>query len=174
MHALPEQCKLRWTSPTAYVLAGMYEYMFRCAVAATSTSSSTPGSDSNSSSSETQTQTQTQTFTVQRTSRDLVFKVHTGFLAGSLTVLGCGVVFLCVLMLKWWLLGRQVTLSPLETAGALGRSVVAGRPEMGIMEILSVVDEEVVRREGVVKETKMEKGGLVKGVEVDMVEVSGK
>ena len=159
----PEKCNLRWTRPTDYVLAAMYDYMFRCALAAAVTNNNSTH------------EVETQRSQVLRTSQQQVFQVHAGFLAASMTVLACGVLFVGALLWNWWLLGRPVTLSPLETVAALGSPVMEGKPEATIGQILrGVADGEVVRRGTWAGEREVENRGFgTKGV-VEVVEIIDK
>lgn len=113
----PPTCRIKFRSPTEYVLSVMYEFMFRFALAA--------GKGA-----------ETQTLTARRTSRTLVHQVDAVFLAVSLAAMTCGIVLVGALIWNWWLLGRPVTLSPLETAGALGRPILDDRPCATIDQIL--------------------------------------
>lgn len=113
----PPSCRLKFRSPTEYALGVMYEFMFRFALAA--------GEG-----------TETQTLTARRTSRALVHQVDAVYLAVSLVAMTSGIVLVGALIWNWWLLGRPVTLSPLETAAALGRPLLEDYPYATIDQIL--------------------------------------
>jgi len=98
------RCRLQFRSPTEYFLATLYDYMFRAAMSL---------GDG----------TETQIFQVERTVPVLVFSTDGRYLAAGLVVMTCGLVFVMVLMWGWWQLERPVTLSPLETASAMGAPI---------------------------------------------------
>ncbi|KAK0707032.1 hypothetical protein B0T26DRAFT_744080 [Lasiosphaeria miniovina] len=106
--ALPrnERCRLQWSRPTEYVLASMYDFMFRCALHA--------GSDIS----------EAQNFTARRTVPTAVFQADARYLAGALAAMACGLVLVAALLWNFWLLGRNVTLSPLEIASGFGAPVL--------------------------------------------------
>ena len=114
----PPKCRLKFSPPTEYTLNTMYEIMFRFAIAA--------GNG-----------TETQTFEATRTARTLVFQTDPGFLAASVVALVGAIALLGTLMWSWWLLGRFMTLSPLETAAAVGRPILADQPHATLDEILA-------------------------------------
>lgn len=116
----PPKCRLKFASPVSYALEVMHEFMFRFAIAAAANDS--PAEE--------------QTFSVTKTERTLVFQVDPGFLAASVVALTAGIVLVGALMWNWWLLGRPVTLSPLETPAALGMPVLVARPHATLPEIL--------------------------------------
>jgi len=113
----PSMCRLKFKPPTQYVLTVMYEFMFRWSLAA--------GKGN-----------ETQTFTAQRTASELVYQADPAFLAVSLGAMACGIVLGVALIWNWWLLGRPVSLSPLETAAALGRPILEDQPHATIDQIL--------------------------------------
>ncbi|KAK0641870.1 hypothetical protein B0T16DRAFT_461894 [Cercophora newfieldiana] len=99
------RCRLDFRSPTEYVLATLYDFTFRSAIILGNSTSST------------------QTFETQRTVPMLVFRTDGRYLAAGLVVMVCGLVFVVMLMWGWWQLERPVTLSPLETASAMGAPI---------------------------------------------------
>jgi len=113
----PSTCRLKFTSPTEYALRVMYQFMFRFALAA--------GSG-----------IQTEKFDTEKISPTLVYRVDAHYLAVGLAALGCSIAFVAALMWNWWLLGRHVTLSPLETSAALGMPVLPHNPHASLHEIL--------------------------------------
>ncbi|KAK4217517.1 hypothetical protein QBC37DRAFT_277208 [Rhypophila decipiens] len=131
----PSMCRIKFRSPTEYVLGVMHEFMFRFALAA--------GRDDSNSTSNTN---NTQAIIAQRTARALIYQVDPAFLAGSLVAMACGIALLGALMWNWWLLGRPVTLSPLETAAALGRPLLADQPRATVDEILAAETQSLKRR----------------------------
>ncbi|KAK3392767.1 hypothetical protein B0H63DRAFT_443067 [Podospora didyma] len=114
----PATCRVKFASPAEYVLSMMHELMFRFALAA--------GNG-----------TETQVFAVTKTARTLVLQVDPGFLAAGVVFLACGIALVSALMWNWWLLGRPVTLSPLETAAALGKPILEGQPDATLGKILA-------------------------------------
>jgi hypothetical protein len=95
------RCALKFSSPTQYVLNSMHDFMFRASLQAGST-------------------TDLQTISVQRTSLTLIFHSNYRYLAASLVIMVLSLLTLLFPLWGWWELGRQVSLSPLETAKALG------------------------------------------------------
>ncbi|KAM7192399.1 hypothetical protein V8F20_008859 [Naviculisporaceae sp. PSN 640] len=116
----PPTCQLKFKSPTEYILSIMYELMFRFALAAGK-------------------EVETQTFIAKRTAPALIYQVDPAYLAASLVAMACGIAFLGALIWNWRLIGRSVTLSPLETTAALGRPILENRPHATIHEILTEV-----------------------------------
>jgi len=115
------RCRLLWTSPTEYVLANLYDFMFRSAMQL--------GNG-----------TETQTFAVRRTTPTLVFQADVRYLGAGLVLTACGIGLLALLMWGWWQLERSVTLSPLETASAMGAPILQeAERDASINEILAKV-----------------------------------
>ncbi|KAK0627390.1 hypothetical protein B0T14DRAFT_563198 [Immersiella caudata] len=98
------RCRLNFRSPTEYVLATLYDFMFRAAMVV--------GNG-----------TETQVFEARRTVPTLVFRTDGRYLGAGLAVMVCGLVCVGMLMWGWWQLERPVTLSPLETASAMGAPI---------------------------------------------------
>jgi len=94
-----ENCPLKWSSPTDYVLDSMQDFMFRAALRAAK-------------------RTDSQTFSVRRAKRRLVFHSVYGYLAAASTTTLFGTFFVLITLQGRWSLGRAVSLSPLETANA--------------------------------------------------------
>ncbi|KAK3385970.1 hypothetical protein B0H63DRAFT_473922 [Podospora didyma] len=120
------QCGLTWRSPTEYVLKAMHDFMFRVAL-------------------RTGNGTETQTFEVQRTDMQLVFRSDGRYLGSAMATTACCLVLMGSLVWGWWRLDKKVTLSPLETARALGGAVNGSlvarrvRPDGTIDDILDAV-----------------------------------
>jgi len=98
------RCRLKWNRPTEYVLASMYDFMFRAAMRI--------GNG-----------TETQVFDTRQTVPTLVFQTDGRYLGVGLAVMACGLGVIAMLMWGWWQLERPVTLSPLETASAMGAPI---------------------------------------------------
>ncbi|KAK3368237.1 hypothetical protein B0H63DRAFT_504222 [Podospora didyma] len=115
-------CGMTWNRPTQYVLEQLYEYMFRVALRV--------GRD-----------TERQAFTVDRTVTVLVFRTETRFLGAAVVLIACGLGLVGSLSWGWWRLKRPVSMSPLETAKALGSPVFqdVAAPDASIDQILSGV-----------------------------------
>jgi hypothetical protein len=94
-----ENCALKWSSPTDYVLDSMQDFMFRAALRAAK-------------------RTDSQTFSVRRAKRKQVFHSVYGYLAAASTITLFGTFFVLIMLPGRWSLGRTVSLSPLETASA--------------------------------------------------------
>jgi hypothetical protein len=94
-----QNCALKWSSPTDYVLNSMQDFMFRAALRAAN-------------------DTDSQTFSVRRAKRRLVFHSVYGYLAAASTTTLFGTFFVLITLQGRWSLGRAVSLSPLETATA--------------------------------------------------------
>jgi hypothetical protein len=94
-----ENCALKWSSPTDYVLDSMQDFMFRAALRAAK-------------------RTDSQTFSIRRAKRRLVFHSVYGYLAAASTTTLFGTFFVLIRLQGRWSLGRAVSLSPLETANA--------------------------------------------------------
>ena len=92
-------CHLKWSSPTQFVLNSMQDFMFRAALRASNN-------------------TEVQTFTALRTSPTQVFHSEYGYLAAAIVITLLGVSRVLFMLRGWWLLGRTVSLSPLEVAKA--------------------------------------------------------
>ncbi|KAK5656881.1 hypothetical protein OQA88_4431 [Cercophora sp. LCS_1] len=122
--AVPERCQVKWTDPKEYAMGSLYEFMFRAALLV--------GNGS-----------ETQILSVNKTVPTLVFRTDTGYLGGGIASMIVGLVMISGLMWGWWQLERPVTLSPLETAGALGAPILreAGAPLQRTATI-----EEILRR----------------------------
>jgi len=97
------QCGLTWNSPTEYVLKAMHDFMFRVAL-------------------KTGNGTEQQSFDVRKTASKLVFRSEYRYLGAALASTACCLVLVSNLVWGWWQLDRKVTLSPLETARAIGSS----------------------------------------------------
>jgi hypothetical protein len=95
------KCNLEWSSPTEYVLEFIHDFLFRSSLLAS-------------------TDNDTQTFIVQRTNTLLIFQSNLGYLAGALAAMLLALFAMLALLWRCWELGRQVSLSPLETAKAFG------------------------------------------------------
>jgi len=102
------KCAISWDSPTEYLLREVHKFMFRTALRF--------GNN-----------TETQTFPTQRVVILTVFKVDTLYLGAAAAAMACSFAFVACLMRGWWRLARPVTLSPLETAGAVLRAPVLGQ-----------------------------------------------
>jgi hypothetical protein len=100
-----ENCQLKWTSSTNHVLNSMQNFMFRAALRAAR------GTD-------------IQTFTVRRTKLTLVFHSVYGYLAAASVITLLGMLSTLIMLPGWWVLGRTVSLSPLETARAFSAPVM--------------------------------------------------
>ena len=94
-----ENCALKWSSPTDYVLDSLQDFMFRAALRAAK-------------------RTDSQTFSVRHAKRILVFHSVYGYLAAASTITLFGTFFVLIRLQGQRLLGRTVSLSPLETANA--------------------------------------------------------
>ena len=92
-------CHLKWSSPTKFVLNSMQDFMFRAAFRASNG-------------------TEVQTFAVLRTSPTQVFHSDYGYLAAAMIITLLGLLGVLFMLQGWWVLGRAVSLSPLETAKA--------------------------------------------------------
>jgi hypothetical protein len=99
------RCALKFSSPTNYVLDSMHYFMFRASLQASSA-------------------TDLQNFSVQRTNLTLIFHSNYRYLAAALAVMMVALLTLLFPLWGCWELGRPVTLSPLETAKALGATVL--------------------------------------------------
>lgn len=122
-----ENCHLKWSSPTSYVLNTMQNFMFRAALLASNGTAS-------------------QTFTAQRTKPTLVFHSDYGFLAAALVLTLLALFFVLFMLQGWWVLGRIASLSPLETARAFCATVLArAGHHFTIDGILEEVGEKLVR-----------------------------
>jgi hypothetical protein len=92
-------CALTWSSPTSYVLRSMQDFLFRAAL-------------------RTSNGTEVQVFPVQRTKPTLVFHSQYAYLAAASFIALLGPFCTLFRLRGWSLLGRTVSLSPLETARA--------------------------------------------------------
>lgn len=101
-------CSLRWADPMADLLAAAREVMFRTAVRAAN--STTPQ----------------QTVRATQTGIRTVYKSHYLFLALALLVTLLGVAFVAPIFSGWWMLGRKVSPSPIETAKAFSAPLLRG------------------------------------------------
>ncbi|KAK3374786.1 hypothetical protein B0H63DRAFT_549063 [Podospora didyma] len=127
-----DRCKLKWSRPTEYVISDMYEFMFRCALdAAAGAGNGTQGKEK---------ERETQSFTARRTVPTVVLQADSRYLAGALAAMSCGLVLVAALMWNWWLLGRHVTLSPLEVAGGFGAPVLRDAVALGNATIDEILD----------------------------------
>ncbi|KAF7555271.1 hypothetical protein G7Z17_g2283 [Cylindrodendrum hubeiense] len=98
---------MTWTDPTPYILDAIREITFRAALAF---------SDASSEQSVEGTQLRTTT----------KYTLHTEYLAGTLAILVVGVIAVVWLFYGFWLLGRRVSMSPLEIAAAFQAPITAG------------------------------------------------
>jgi hypothetical protein len=105
----PLACRLRWSSPTEYVVNVLHEFLFRTAL-------------------ELGNGTERQSFLVQRSESIIMFQVDARFLGVGLSAMACGIVMVSALMWGWWKLKRPVTLSPIETATVLRESTLQSVP----------------------------------------------
>jgi len=99
------RCPFEWSRPTEYVISTLYDFMFRSALQV--------GNG-----------TETQTFTADLTVPTLVFRSDARYLVAGLVVTAGGLGLVALLMWGWWRLERPVTLSPLETANAMGAPIL--------------------------------------------------
>jgi hypothetical protein len=91
-------CALVWSSPTHFVLDSMHDFMFRAAL-------SVGGA------------TESQTVIIKRSKLTLVFHSVYRYLVATSIITLFGVFFVLI-RLRWWSLGRPLSMSPLETAKA--------------------------------------------------------
>jgi len=122
------KCAITWDSPTEYVLREVHKFVFRSALRI--------GNG-----------TERQTFPTRRVVVVTVFKTDGRYLGAATATMLCSLAFVASLMRGWWQLARPVTLSPLETAGAVLRAPVLGqeivaqdRPLKKILRNLKVVE----------------------------------
>jgi hypothetical protein len=120
-------CGLKWSSPTSYFLNSMHDFMFRAVLRA--------GNG-----------TEVQTFIAQRTSPALLFHSDLRYLAAAIVVMLLALVAVSFLIWGWWELGGPVSLSPLETAKALGAPIMqrAG-PNSAVEKILDAIGDTRVK-----------------------------
>jgi len=130
------RCRLQWRRPTEYVLSAFYSFMFRAALQIGNGNMKV-----NLKMKMNGTETQTQTVEMRRTVPTLVFRTDSRYLVAGLVTTGSGLVLVALLLWGAWHLERPMTLSPLETASAMGAPMLVGggvtvRRDAGIEEIL--------------------------------------
>ena len=97
-------CGFQWTDPTEDVIQDFSQVLFIAAFMA-----DMYGSDNT-----------TQNFTAIQTQPILIYHSEYGYLAAATVVICIALIGVSVTLWGWWELGRDVSLSPLETAKALG------------------------------------------------------
>jgi hypothetical protein len=124
------KCGLEWADPTPYVLDSMQNFLFRASISASSESDA-------------------QTFSVQRTSLALVFQSNYSYLTVALAIMLIALLAVLWQLWGWWELGRQVSLSPLEIAGAF-RALATRREDetAAVGVILELVGKTTVKYDG--------------------------
>ncbi|KAL6410613.1 hypothetical protein AUP68_07040 [Ilyonectria robusta] len=98
---------MTWADPTPFVLDAIREMTFRAAIAF-----SDPSSEQSMKGTQLRTTTK--------------YTLHSQFLAGTLAILVAGVLAVMWLFYGFWLLGRRVSMSPLEIAAAFQAPITAG------------------------------------------------
>lgn len=116
-----ENCVLKWSSPTNFILNMTHSFMFRAALHAGSSS------------------LQTQNIPVRRSNPALVFKVDYPSLYVALALIAVALASLLILFRGWWELGREVTLSPLELAKAFQAPLLRADGNADVKEIIHCV-----------------------------------
>ncbi|KAF9634685.1 hypothetical protein BFW01_g5580 [Lasiodiplodia theobromae] len=105
------KCNMAWTDPTPDILLFARGLMFRSAVKASSSSDSSSGG--------------AQTYETFEKFDRTVYTSNYAYLVGALAVVVADVFVLLPLLWGWWLLGRSVSLSPVEIAKAFRAPMVA-------------------------------------------------
>ncbi|KAN0070590.1 hypothetical protein V8E54_011459 [Elaphomyces granulatus] len=108
------KCAYTWMRPAPYIIKAMHEFMLRAALRV--------GNG-----------TETQTFNAQYTWSTLVFHSDIRFLVSAIVIVLVAFLALMTLWWHWWWLSWPVTLSPLETARALGAPIL---PRMGPIDAI--------------------------------------
>lgn len=120
------ELSMTWSDPTPSVLGAFNEIAFRTAVAF-----------SNSSFEQTVQGTQTRTF--------IKYTINTNFLAASLAVTFVSALAIVLLYHGFWLLGRSVTMSPLETAHAFQSPATTGADAVKADDLAKIFEDKKVR-----------------------------
>ncbi|RBR21405.1 uncharacterized protein FIESC28_04942 [Fusarium coffeatum] len=117
---------MTWSDPTPSILGAFNEIAFR-----------TAATFSNSSFEQTVQGTQKRTF--------IKYTINTNFLAASLAVTFASALAIVLLYHGFWLLGRPVTMSPLETAHAFQSPATAGADAVEADDLAKVFENNKVR-----------------------------
>ena len=137
-------CGYQWLDPTDDLVAAIREITFRMAFEA-------GGTD-----------VESQVMQAERQAIEVVYRSDYVFLGLSLILIWSSAVAVVPLMLKWWRLGRQMSLSPIEIARAFGaRELVSGS---GSNSSASELMKEVGSRELRYGEVDVASGGGQDGV----------
>jgi hypothetical protein len=97
-------CTFQWWDPTLYIVQAMTEVLFRAGL--------TEVLDAGI----------TQTFNATQTTPTLVFHSNYAYLGGAVAIMLLALLAMIFPLWGWWELGREVSLSPIETAKAFGAS----------------------------------------------------
>lgn len=102
-------CAYNFSDPTDDMLTNLHELMFHTALSA--------GSDNS---------TYEQKLTLQQTKDELVFKSQLEYLAGAVGLMFVTLILVACTYRGWWQLGRNMTLSPIETARTYNAPLLRG------------------------------------------------
>jgi hypothetical protein len=105
-------CGFQWNDPTVDIFSDFYQVLFYAAF-----DDDNWGADD-----------VTQNFTAVQTQSTLVYHSEYGYLAGASALVLLALIGVSTTLYGWWELGRNVSLSPLETAKALGAELFRHYP----------------------------------------------
>ncbi|MCJ1434999.1 hypothetical protein MMC27_004369 [Xylographa pallens] len=132
-----ENCQYTWKDPTDDILLALHEIMFRTAISAANVSAfsiiSTPQGNL--------TLPTNMTIPALQTFAQNVYSSHFAFLGGALTVMALGIASVLPTFNGWWHLGRQMTLSPIETAKAFNAPILTTEHPHSNVEVNQLVRE---------------------------------